>query len=67
MELSYFENRKDYGKYALDRKCVFYLSLQLLFETFFAAINIEIVTLEMCAEMNVRLRVKFSLLFFDIN
>jgi hypothetical protein len=37
---NYLENRKIYGKLVLDINCVIRFSLQRLFETVFAAINV---------------------------
>jgi hypothetical protein len=64
---NYLENRKTYGKSLLGIKCVLIFSPQLLFETSFVLISIQLVTLEMRTETHVSLHVKCLLSLSDFN
>jgi hypothetical protein len=64
---NYLENRKTYGEYVIDTRCVHRFLYKFYFEKFFALVNIWRVTFEMRAEAHVGPNVKCALLSSECN
>jgi hypothetical protein len=65
ISFNYLKDSITSEKSVLHVRCVFHVSLQPVFNTFFFAMNIWRVTLEMCIETNTGLHGKCPLLFSE--